>query len=69
MDEPITDVVFVSDENECPEGYKIVSGLHAHATMAGNADLRINPIGSICESVCDTHHPDRGPRNPIFPLH
>ena len=37
MDEPITDVVFVTDEKDTPEGYKAVSGLmharfHAHAT-------------------------------------
>ena len=31
MDEPITDVVFVTDEKDTPEGYKVVSRLHTHA--------------------------------------
>ena len=37
MDEPITDVVFVTDEKDTPAGYKVVSGLRsAFSTCRSN---------------------------------
>lgn len=35
MDEPITDVVFVTDEKDAPEGYKVVSGSHTRMRQLG----------------------------------
>ena len=33
MDEPITDVVFVTDEKDTPKGYKVVSRFRMHVPV------------------------------------